>query len=222
MKRGIFVTATGTDIGKTYVSGLLVKQLRENGVACEYYKPVLSGAVREGDRIIAGDAQHVTDIAKLGGNALNRVTYLFEPAVSPHLASKMSGEKIELEKILSDYNNYKTFTLVEGAGGIICPLDLDTPLFMYDLPKTLNLSCIVVADGGLGTINYTYLTVDFMKRSGLNVIGIILNNYDPTNTMHLDNKEVVEDLCKVKVLGTVTKNANKIDFIPNGLEAIYE
>lgn len=225
MRKGIFITATGTDVGKTYVSGLLVKQLREKGLNCGYYKPVLSGAVVEGDKVIAGDAEHVTKTAGLGGNSIERVSYVFKPAVSPHLAAKLADETINLSKIIADYKRISgenEFTVVEGAGGIICPLNLHENLFMYDIPKALGLDVIVVADGGLGTINYTFLTVDFLKRLGLNIRGIILNNFDAEDLMHRDNKDVVERICGVRVIGTVAKNAQKIEFTQDKIEAIYE
>lgn len=221
MKKGIFITATGTDVGKTYVSGLLTKQLRESGIDCGYYKPVLSGAIVENDKIIAGDAEHVTQTAGLGGNSIERVSYIFKPAVSPHLASEIEGRPINLNKIVEDFKNAAEkhkFTVVEGAGGIICPLNLDENLFIYDIPKALNLDVIVVADGGLGTINNTFLTVDFIKRLGLNIKGIILNKFEHENFMHRDNLRVVERICGVKVIGTVTKDAEKIELS----EAIYE
>lgn len=221
MKKGIFITATGTDVGKTYVSGLLTKQLRESGIDCGYYKPVLSGAIVENDKIIAGDAEHVTQTAGLGGNSIERVSYIFKPAVSPHLASEIEGRPINLNKIIEDFKNAAEkhkFTVVEGAGGIICPLNLDENLFIYDIPKALNLDVIVVADGGLGTINNTFLTVDFIKRLGLNIKGIILNKFEHENFMHRDNLRVVERICGVKVIGTVAKDAEKIELS----EAIYE
>ena len=225
MKKGIFITATGTDVGKTYISGLLVKQIRENGIDCGYYKPVLSGALVENDKVIAGDAEHVTKTAGLGGNSLDRVSYLFKPAVSPHLAAEIEGRPIAIGKITEDFAlaaNKNEFTVVEGAGGIICPLNLEENLFIYDIPKALSLNILVVADGGLGTINNTFLTVDFIKRLGLNIKGIILNNFEPDNFMHKDNRKVIEQLCGVKVIGTVEKGAEQIEFIKNGLEAIYE
>lgn len=221
MKKGIFITATGTDVGKTYVSGLLTKQLRESGIDCGYYKPVLSGAIVQNDKIIAGDAEHVTQTAELGGNSIERVSYIFKPAVSPHLASEIESRPINLNKIIEDFKNAAEkhkFTVVEGAGGIICPLNLDENLFIYDIPKALNLDVIVVADGGLGTINNTFLTVDFIKRLGLNIKGIILNKFEPENFMHRDNLRVVERICGVKVIGTVAKDAEKIELS----EAIYE
>ena len=226
MKKGIFITATGTDVGKTYVSALLVKQIREYGLNCGYYKPVLSGAVEdEKGNVVAGDAKFVCDFAGLKKASLDCVSYVFKPAVSPHLASEMSCVEIDINKIVSDFaknSSENEFTVVEGAGGIICPLNLEKNLFMYDLPRCLDLGVIVVADGGLGTINNTFLTIDFLKRLKLNVVGIILNNFEQENFMHQDNLKTLEKICDIKVLGIVKRDAKAIEFFSNGLEAIYE
>ena len=65
MEKGIFITATGTDVGKTYVSALLVKHIKECGINCNYFKPVLSGAIEEANELIAGDAKYVLEYAKI-------------------------------------------------------------------------------------------------------------------------------------------------------------
>ncbi len=225
MQKGIFITGTGTDVGKTYICGLLVKQLREFGVNCGYYKPVLSGATVQNNELVAGDVQHVLTTAQMAGNSLDFVSYAFEPAVSPHLAAKMNNQEILSSKILTDFNFHvekNDFTVVEGAGGIICPLNLEKNFFLYDLPQLLSLDVIIVADAGLGTINNTFLTVDFIKRQGLNIKGIILNNYDENNFMHTDNKAVTEKICDVTVIGFVAKNSEKINFTHKSIEALYE
>ena len=225
MEKGIFITATGTDIGKTYVSALLVKQLREANINCNYFKPVLSGAIEQNNELIAGDAKFVLDSAQTKENPQEHVSYLFKNAVSPHLASKLENINIKLDKIITDYNRISEksdFVIVEGAGGIICPLNVEENLFIYDIPKTLNLANIIVADASLGTINTTFLTVDFMKRNGLKIKGIILNNFDNTNFMHQDNLKTIEKICNIKVIGTVKKDTLTIDFIPKALEGLYE
>lgn len=225
MAKGIFITATGTDVGKTYVSALLVKQLRERGILCDYYKPVLSGAIIHVNEVLAEDAEFVCNTAGLDGDPLDRVSYVFEPAVSPHLAAGMEGRTIAIEKILEDYERLSSkndFTVVEGAGGIITPLDLDIKLFMYDIPEVLGLDTVVVADAGLGAINNTFLTVDFLKQTPVKVKGIILNNFDKEDFMHLDNLKVIEHLCGVKVLGTVAKNGDGIEFTAGAIEALYD
>ncbi len=205
--KGIFITATGTDVGKTFVSALLVKKMREQNVNCGYFKPILSGAENVGGKLVPGDAKHVVETAKLSCVPESCVSYMFEPAVSPHLASS----DIKLEKILADYKSHSTmydFIVVEGAGGIICPLNLsDTPIIMADLIKLLELDIIIVADAGLGTINSTVLTVEFAKQKGINICGIILNKFDSKNYMHQDNKLSIEKLTGIKVIATVKQDA---------------
>ena len=96
-EKGIFITATGTDVGKTYISALLVKLLRENGVNCGYFKPALSGISPD----IVSDVQYLSEVS--GGNFTleDNVSYSFKEAVSPHLASFRAGEKISLDKIIT-------------------------------------------------------------------------------------------------------------------------
>ncbi|MCM1338741.1 MAG: dethiobiotin synthase [Muribaculaceae bacterium] len=206
--KSVFVTATGTDIGKTYVSALLVKKMREFGLNCGYYKPALSGAVRDGGKLIPGDCAYVLKTAGLDIEPMNCVSYVFEEAVSPHLAAARAGVSIELDKIKSDYENLSAkydYLVVEGAGGIVCPFNLEKGILIPDVIKTLNLPILVVADGGLGTINSVVLTVEYAKLNGLNIKGIILNNFDENDFMHIDNKLQVERLTGVNVLATVGK-----------------
>lgn len=205
MTKGIFITATGTDIGKTYVSALIVKKLREIGYNCGYYKPALSG-----DNY-PNDCEYVLEIAGIKNSAKDYVSYIFKPAVSPHLASQIENNPIQLEKIQSDYNRIKSeydYLLVEGAGGIICPFGED--LLLPEVIKALKLDIIIVASATLGTINSCVLTVEYAQNHGINVKGIILNNYDDTDFMQVDNKNMVEKLTKVPVIATVRKDSKEI------------
>lgn len=198
MTKGIFITATGTDVGKTYVSALIVKKMREIGFNCGYYKPALSGDV------YPNDCEYVLKMAKIVDNAANFVSYKFKPAVSPHLASQMENNPIKLEKIIEDFNriqNNYDCVLVEGAGGIVCPFGKN--LLLPDVIKALGLDIIIVASASLGTINSTVLTVEYARQKGINVKGIILNNYDENDFMQVDNKKMVEKLTGLKVLATV-------------------
>ena len=216
--RGFFVTATGTDVGKTYVSVLLVKVLRSSGINCGYYKPVLSGAVRQTDgTLLPGDADYVVRTSGLDISATDCVTYCFEEAVSPHLAAKRSGVKIELDKIIERYNTLKKqydTLVVEGAGGITCPFNLDEKkLLLSDVIKTMDIDVLLVADAGLGTINYVLLTYEYAKAVGINIIGVIYNNYEPDDFMHIDNVKQIERLTGLKTLATVKKGDKDIEFL---------
>ncbi len=224
MVKGIFITATGTDVGKTYISALLVKALKGKNIDCGYYKPVLSGAEIKNGEVVAGDVEHVLKTAQIAGKSTDFVSYLFTDAVSPHLAANLKGVNISIRKIVNDFNAISAgcdFTVVEGAGGIICPLNIESGFFMYNLVEALELDVVVVADAGLGTINNTYLTLDFLRRIGVKVKGVILNNFDNKNYVHIDNKSVIEKMCNVRILGTVAYNATDIDFEQNALGVIY-
>ena len=210
-KKGIFIAATGTDVGKTYISALLVKLLCENGVNCGYFKPALSGLSPD----VVNDVQYVSNVSGEQFTLEENVSYSFEEAVSPHLASVRAGVKISLDKIIKDYeklSNKYDFIVVEGAGGLTCPFDLSDTIFLLpDVIKAMGLDVIVVADAGLGTINSTLLTCEYAKSKSINVKGIILNNFDCDNFMHQDNLEQVERLTGVKVVATVKSKATSLD-----------
>lgn len=222
MAKKIFITATGTDIGKTYVSALIVKKMREAGLNCGYYKPVLSGVKEQNGKLVESDCNYVVNTANLPVNADECVTYRWEEAVSPHLAAKRAGEVIQTEKILNDYKkmcDMFDYVLVEGAGGITCPLRLDNEIYLLkDLIKDLDIPVIIVADGGLGTINATLLTVEYARKNNIKINGIILNNFDSGNFMHNDNLKQTELLTSVKVISTVSRNESNIPVLAEYFE----
>ena len=128
MSKNIFITATGTDVGKTYVSALIVKEMRKAGYNCGYFKPVLSGIEEQNGKLIVSDANYVVDTAKIPCEADNCVGYWWKEAVSPHLAAKRAGKDIEIEKIKQKFEELSKdydYLLIEGAGGITCPLRLE-------------------------------------------------------------------------------------------------
>lgn len=225
--KSIFVTATGTDIGKTYISALLVKKLRESGLNCGYYKPALSGAIKQpDDSLLPGDCDFVVKTSKLNIKPIDCVTYCFEEAVSPHLAAERLGVKIEKSKIKSEFEqrekNYD-YLVVEGAGGITCPFNMkEEVLLLPDIIKALGLNIVIVADGGLGTINSVLLTVEYAKQQGINIKGLILNNFEEDNFMHLDNKKQIERLTGIHVIATVKKGDNDLNISTNDLLKIWE
>lgn len=223
--KSVFVTATGTDIGKTYVSALLVKKMRELKFNCGYYKPVLSGAIRQSDgSLLPGDCNFVVKTSGIDISPEKCVTYCFEEAVSPHLAAARQGVNISCNTINADY--YKLaeqydYLVVEGAGGITCPVNLKEEILLPDIIKSLGLKILIVADAGLGTINSVLLTVEYAKSHDINICGIILNNFDDTNFMHVDNKKQIEYLTGIKVLAEVSTGDESLNIDLNSLEKIF-
>ena len=218
MSKKVFITATGTDIGKTYVSALIVKKMRESGFNCGYFKPVLSGVIEKNGKLVESDCNYVINTAKIPAEPNDSVVYWWKEPVSPHLAAERFGERIDIEKIKTAFEKMQEkydYLLIEGAGGITCPLRLQNgeKYLLKDLIRELGVNIIIVADGGLGTINSTLLTVEYARQHNIKVEGIILNNFKPDSFMHQDNLKQVEYLTGVKVISTVQENQADINFL---------
>ena len=215
MTESIFIAGTSTDIGKTFVTALLVKYLRDKNINAGYFKPVLSGAEIVDNRLVPGDAKYVCDIAGIKTQPQDLVSYIFKNAVSPHLAAELENKTVDLNKIKTDFNKLKNehnFLIVEGCGGIICQISTqkNNEIFLTDIIKSLNLDVILVASSLLGTINSTVLTVEYARKLNIDIKGIIMNFYDKENFMHTDNKKQIEYLTGIPVIATVEKDAKEI------------
>lgn len=142
------------------------------------------------------------------------VSYIYEPAVSPHLAAQLEKRPVDMKKIQSDFHHIATqfdVVVAEGSGGIICPLRMDSsPIMLTDVIQTLHLPILIVAHAGLGTINSTVLTAAYAKQHNITVNGIILNQYDSNNLMHRDNKKQIEHLTGIPVVACVKSNETEL------------
>ena len=226
MGKALFVTGTGTDIGKTYVTGLIVKCLRDAGFAAGYYKAALSGAEVAADgTLLPGDALHVARVAELDAADVT-VSYVYRDAVSPHLAAQIEHRPMDFAKVEQDYRRAKERTdylTVEGSGGIICPLrwDGDEHVVLDDLAVRLGLAALVVADAGLGTINAAVLTAEHLYARGIPLRGFIFNNWQG-GLMQEDNVRMVEEITGARVLARVAHGAAELPMRADALAALYE
>ena len=198
--KGLYILGTGTNVGKTYITALWLKKLRESGHDVAYYKAAVSGA----PSISESDAGYVKQVAGLSQDDDTLLSYIFDEAVSPHLASLHEGKVIDrtvVNRNFCDVARTHAYTTVEGSGGIICPLHVtDTELYMLeDVVKDLQLPTIVVATAALGTINSTVLTIHYLQSKGITVKGIIVNQY-MGNPMEEDNCVMMERLTGIPVL----------------------
>ena len=221
MAKALFITATGTDIGKTYVSGLIAEYMKNKGLDIGYYKAALSGS----NDITDSDAWHVKEKANLSDSYNEMVSYTYKHAYSPHLAAQIEGNPPNIEIIRKAYKNMSEkhdYIIVEGSGGIICPIRYDDnkKIFLEDIIKQLNIPSIIIADAGLGTINSTVLTIEYMRNKNLKIKGIILNRFEITNKMHDDNKKMIEDMTGVKIIGVVMDGILKLD--DKNLDNLFE
>ncbi|MBW9171511.1 dethiobiotin synthase [Clostridium estertheticum] len=205
MSKGMFIVGTDTDVGKTIVTAGIMHVLRSNGYNATYFKAALSGAIEEGNELIPGDTKIACDVSNLEEVYENITPYVYKNAVSPHLAAKIENKPIQIDLIRQKYNYLKDkydYVIAEGSGGIVCPL-IDDERGIYTLEnliKDLNMGVVIVARAGVGTINHTVLTVEYIKSLGIKIKGIIINNYID-NLLCNDNIQMIEKLTKVPVIG---------------------
>lgn len=209
MGKGIFVTGTGTDVGKTYVTGLIIKKIKENGMTPGYFKAAMSGNEREEDgTLIPGDALWVKNVSGISQSVEEMCPYVYEHAYSPHLASRLEGNHVEMAVVLDNYRKVKEkydYITVEGSGGILCPICFDEArIGLTDIIDEMELDCILVADAGLGTINSVVLTYEYMKNRNMNIKGMIFNHYIADNIMHEDNIRMCEYMTGLPTLVKVS------------------
>ena len=225
--KGIFITGTDTDVGKTYISAMIMKSLVKSNINATYFKAALSGADEIEKKLIPGDAKYVCDISGIDSNYDEMVSYTFKTAVSPHLASVIEDKEVKLEKIKYDFENLSNkyeFILAEGSGGIVCPIKIDDSecILLEDIIKLLGFEVLVVARSSVGTINHTVLTVKYLEEKNIKIRGIILNEYDKNNIVHVDNAKAIEKLTNVNIVAFIPKYQNESDDINIDLDKILE
>jgi len=218
MAKGIFIVGTDTDAGKTIVTASLMHIMRSNGYNATYFKAALSGALEVGNELIPGDTKIVSEVSNLKEDYENITPYIYKVAVSPHLAAKLENNPINLDVIKEKFNSLKEkydYIIMEGSGGILCPLiDDENGIYgLENLIKNLNMGIILVARAGLGTINHTVLTVKYIESLGINIKGIIMNNYID-NILCNNNIEMIEKITKLPIIGKL-ENIKNIEGIEN-------
>ena len=185
MANRFFITGTDTNIGKTVVSALLCAALD-----AIYWKPIQTGT-REGT-----DRDTVMRLAGIPASRTIPENYKFTPPISPHLAARLAGARIELRKIKTPRLAANDALIVEGAGGALVPINRTQ--LMTDLMRHLQLPVLLVARTSLGTINHTLLSLAALRGADLNVRGVIMVG-KPNN----ENRKAIEHYGEIQMVGAV-------------------
>lgn len=227
MSKGLFITGTGTDVGKTYAAALILKKLRESGVSAGYFKAAMSGNARgEDGKLIPGDALFVKKTAGISQPLQEMCPYVYENAVSPHLASRMEGNPVRMKAVLEKFREVSEkyeYVTMEGSGGILCPICFDeAEIWLLQIIKACRLGCLLVADAGLGTINDVGLTAYYMKEQGITLKGILFNHFKPGDVMQEDNLKMCERLTGVKVIACIREGDAELDISAEALQSLYD
>ena len=176
----LFITATDTDIGKTYVCAGIVHSLKKLNIDVGIMKPFACGVKQKtgfssNDLTILSKAAMVNDVEDL----LN--PFFFPIPTSPYTAAKNLGVKIDIEHVIECFrklDKIHDIMLVEGIGGIMTPILKDYAII--DLIKDLKANTIIVTSSKIGTVNHTILTCNMCKSMKIPVKGLFINNFDST------------------------------------------
>ena len=200
LSKGYFVIGTDTGIGKTYVSSLLYKGIKD--IEGGYYKPIQSGCINKNGKLVAPDVEFVCSMAGVEYDE-KMVTYTLEAEVSPHLASEIESIEIDIERVITDWKELQKryrYMIVEGAGGLYVHLIRDR-VYIFDFIKKLNLPVILVCSSRVGAINHSMLTIEMLNRLGIEIQGVIFNNVTDNferDYFEKDNIEIVLKLSGIK------------------------
>ncbi|MCI0335329.1 MAG: dethiobiotin synthase [Planctomycetes bacterium] len=179
MARGLFITGTGTGVGKTYVAALVAREMREAGVRVGVYKPVASACETRNGELVSPDAVALWEGAGRPGTLERVCPQMFKAPLAPHLAARAEGKRVNamlLREGIDFWRETSDVVLVEGAGGLMSPIGDDD--YNADLAAELGYPLVVVATNELGAINATLQTLIAATTycDGLDVAGIVLNS----------------------------------------------
>ena len=196
---GVFVTGTGTEVGKTVVAAAIARTQAEQGKRVAVFKPAVTGL----DERATGVADHelLRWAAGSGQSDEEIAPYRYGPPMSPHLAAELAGEEIEPAKLLSAAQaaaESADVLVCEGVGGLLVPL---APGYLVrDFAAELGLALVIAASRGLGTINHTLLTIEAARAAGLGVSTVVLTPWlEAPSRIEQSNRETIAALGEVRV-----------------------
>lgn len=183
----LFVTGTDTDVGKTVLAATLV-----TGLDAAYWKPIQSG--RLGGETET-DRETVIRMTGLDAGDAPAEAFVFDPPVSPHLAAREAGVRIDLSELQKPTVSGKRL-IIEGAGGVLVPIN-DRDL-MLDLIRQMDAAVVIASRTELGTINHTLLTVNSVRGADLNLVGVVM-----IGEQNVENRNAIERYGNVPVVGWI-------------------
>lgn len=205
---GLMILGTDTGVGKTYISTAIARQLMAEGTSTGAYKPACSGSIQ-----VEETGEFYWEDVELLSQAINRTfpservcPQTFHAPLAPPVAARNEGKQVDdhlLRQGALWWQNQVEFLIVEGVGGVLCPLTEE--MLVVDFAAELKYPVLVVARAGLGTINHSLLTVEALQNRGLCVAGLILNDVDPelSDESRTSNADQIQQWTTVPVLSFV-------------------
>ena len=207
--KGLFVTGTDTEVGKTVIAGGIARILTDQGRRVGVFKPIASGCRTDRQGLVSDDAEFLAHCADSPESLEHICPVRYREPLAPEVAARRADRPIDFKSIQTYYNRLaadKDLIIVEGIGGLLVPLAEN--FTVAELAKQINLPLLIVAWPGLGTINHTLLTIEAARRRGLRIAGVIINSYvvDTASIAEETNLEAIERASGVKVLAVVPRD----------------
>lgn len=203
--RNLIVTGTDTEVGKTYVSCLIIKALRDAGINAVGFKP-----------IACGDRQDVRLLREAGpdGLSLEELNPIYlRNTTCPYMAARLENCQVDEDRVLRAYEALSAkyeCVVIEGIGGWEVPIAAGRNF--SDLAADIRLPVLLVIGNKLGALNHALLTLNAIKAHGLECLGVIFNNIkEEWDTACVTNRGVLEDLTDVPVLDELIHGQDFMD-----------
>lgn len=224
---GLFITGTDTEVGKTFVASLIVKQLVAAGKKVGVYKPVASDCVSDGKQLISEDAVSLWEAAGRPLSLDAVCPQRFQAALAPHLSARKSGRELDpnlLRSGIEVWNDECDVVIVEGAGGLMSPVTDDE--FIADLAMDFGYPMIIVTSNVIGAINQTLQTLITAScfRDGIPVAGVILSDsrsFDGDISMD-SNRDEIQKRSTKPVLTRLRYEQDEFDEQVDWMQVIQE
>ena len=196
----LFISGTGTDVGKTFVTENLIYLLKAKGFTVSPYKPIETGCKKNKSKLIPSDASKFYKLIdkEIDIDLIN--PYRFQQPISPNRAIRLANKKIFIDDYIgrSKLLPKNDYLIVEGAGGLYSPISTDG--YNIDLIKKMKIPTVLVAKDEIGVINNILLSLDLLKKYKISVLAIILNKINSLQPNGMDNHKDMKSLTKIPLI----------------------
>lgn len=210
--KGFFVTGTDTEVGKTLVAGALILKLREKGIKVIGFKPVVAGTyTNPKGEVLNEDIETLRIASNLNSGELDICPYLLHRPAAPHLVAIQQGLPLKIDVMAKAFQNiqkHADFVVVEGAGGLIIPLNDQEDLSSF--AKEIDLPIILVVGMKLGCINHALLTYEAIKVRNLKIAGWVANSLSEEMPLLQENLQTLRTRISAPFLGCVPPLPNEL------------
>lgn len=201
--RGVFVTGTDTEVGKTVVAAAICAAAAAKGIRVAAFKPVVTGIDEPGGPSWPRDHDLLAQVANAGQRPDEIAPHTYGPAVSPHLAQELAGDDLDPESLVHAARTQAQRAdaiVVEGVGGLLVPLAKE--YLVRDFAGELSLPVVIAARPGLGTISHSLLTIEAARAVALRIQAVVLTPWpDEPEPIHRSNLDTIERFGEVPVIG---------------------